>query len=120
MDYSKIEHVGNGSKRREWNYREEIFAAKWEEENKRLSFLNGGYGVLESLLDEHKEKSIYGPVSEISQRDAFVSATVIQWLGSNVGQCFLRECSKKIEIGREKSDREKNVVKSRLEILDIV
>ena len=33
---------------------------------------------------------------DITQRDADVAATVIQWLGSNIGQSFLYEVEKKI------------------------
>jgi hypothetical protein len=38
----------------------------------------------------------------LSQKDATVAATVIQWLGSNVGQSFLEDVKERIE--RYKSD----------------
>lgn len=52
------------------NEREISYAKAWAEENR----------VCETL--QHL-------IPECSDRDAQVAATVIQWLGSNVGNCFL-------------------------------
>jgi hypothetical protein len=52
------------------NPREVTFAKLWNEENES------------SLLSKL--------IPEMTQRDATVAATVVQWLGSNVGMSFLR------------------------------
>jgi hypothetical protein len=52
------------------NPREVAFARQWKEENE-----NGH--ILKHLIPY------------VTQRDATVAATLMQWLGSNVGMCFL-------------------------------
>lgn len=99
------------------NAAEEIFLRKWQKENERQRGLNNGYGLLELLLTPTRIRSELpkwlpnssGPyyVPPISQRDAEVAATVIQWLGTNCGLCFVRECEKEIEQARaERNDME--------------
>lgn len=59
---------------------EQRFALAWQEENEEPS---GVKGVLAYLLgDGHRP-------GEVSERDRLVAATVVQWLGSPVGQAFL-------------------------------
>lgn len=75
--------------------RERSFARLWESENNPPVYLNSGIGVLAHL------------VPDMTQRDATVAATVIQWLGTNCGQAFLREVERDINgepgipLGRE-------------------
>lgn len=59
--------------------REKAFAEQWqkEQEDDLLAYLLGS--------DNHP--------GNVSERDAQVAATVIQWLGSNVGQNFLDKVS---------------------------
>jgi hypothetical protein len=57
---------------------EKKFADEWQRRN-------GGRGVLDYLLAKDNNR----PAGEVSDRDAEVAATVIQWLGSHVGRCFL-------------------------------
>lgn len=59
--------------------REKAFAEQWEKEqdDDLLAFLLGS--------DNHR--------GNLSERDAQVAATVIQWLGTNVGQNFLEKVS---------------------------
>ena len=52
-----------------------------------------GRGVLDYLL---AEDSNY-PKGEVTERDRKVAATVIQWLGSPVGQSFLSKLSKRTQ-----------------------
>jgi hypothetical protein len=61
---------------------EKRFATLWEKENTRP---NNGNGILDFLLAEDK---CY-PRGEVTDRDRTVAATVIQGLGSLVGQEFL-------------------------------
>lgn len=58
------------------NPREVAFAAQWSLEQRQGN-------VLKHLLGR-----------DYSDRDAAVAATVIQWLGSNVGMSFLEEAAK--------------------------
>lgn len=58
------------------NPREVAFAAEWKEENDEEGQRRH---ILQSLIPDATE------------RDAMVAATIIQWLGSNVGMGFLHE-----------------------------
>ena len=67
---------------------EERFAKEWERCNidlidKRLN----GKGVLDYLLTQGSNI----PAGEVTPRDREVAATVIQWLGTPVGQGFLAD-----------------------------
>ena len=55
------------------NPRESIFSIKWKEENNRPN----GFQLVQMLIPK------------CTERDTEVAATIIQWLGSNVGMCFL-------------------------------
>lgn len=57
---------------------ERVFAERWIHENTRHQG-----GILNALMP---------PTLRVSQRDAHVAATVVQWLGTNVGYGFLLEC----------------------------
>ena len=61
------------------NPREFAFYDKWWEENKGNRPL------------------IYELIPDATERDCRVAATIIQWLGSNVGQSFLQEVQKRID-----------------------
>jgi hypothetical protein len=61
---------------------EQIFADEWKSMNKAT--------VNNSLLDWLLAEDPNYPKGEVSQRDATVAATIIQWLGTPVGQGFLR------------------------------
>lgn len=98
---SRLKYDSFGSRR------EAILAKRWDKEQHPPCFLNGGIGVLAHLVtSKHVEHGIFsgGPEivpdpSKLTQRDADVAATVIQWLGTNCGFCFLEECLK--EMGYE-------------------
>ena len=60
------------------NHLEREFARKWKD-------LQGGDTLAYILSPKNKRDD--GSVSDL---DEVVAATVIQWLGSNVGQCFLK------------------------------
>jgi len=77
--------------------REKAFYKHWKKENKPVRGLNYGFGTLQDLLmQKDKEHWFSQPyaVVKITPRDRFIVATVIQWLGSNVGWCFLGEVLK--------------------------
>lgn len=71
------------------NPEEKRFAEAWRDQNKHGD--NLAY-----LLDERKDTMGRPPTP--SDRDYVVAATVVQWLGSPVGQGFLRD------LGYTKSD----------------
>ena len=70
------------------NPREAVFAQQWGHEHRHSD-------LLEILMDPHPNiNSFLHPA--ISARDREVAATVIQWLGSNCGRCFLGICRDRI------------------------
>lgn len=80
---------------------EKAFADQWEEENVSRSCLNRGNGVLQALFVEYMGGIFGGSwpsrwVLVITARDRYVVATVIQWLGSNIGFGFLCKCLEKV------------------------
>lgn len=89
-DIEHRQNVGFCQNRIEHNEREKAFHDEWLEENDPLSYINNGYGILQDLFITPT-----GPLGkkkfeiDINSRDRMVSATVIQWLGSNCGMSFL-------------------------------
>ncbi len=75
--YLKGKHIGLKVYRFKNNPEEEYFAKKWEEWCDR--------GHLEWIM------GIVEQAKDLTERDAQVAATVIQWLGSPVGRGFLSE-----------------------------
>jgi hypothetical protein len=85
-----MKHKGLHTYRFKENPEEKRFAKAWEDQNR--------YGkILAWLLDARSEQTGYPP--DASERDEVVAATVIQWLGSPVGQYFLRD------MGYERTDQ---------------
>lgn len=90
------------------NAAEDIFLRRWQEENQRERGLNSGYGLLELLLTPSRLRS-GGPqyvgqppyyVAPVSQRDAEVAASVVQWLGTSCGLSFMRAAEREIDEAR--------------------
>ena len=74
------------------NPAEAVYLDEWVKRNARKPGINGGYTLLEHILCESGNKY----PKEVSPRDMFVAASVIQWLGTNCGKWFMRECEEKI------------------------
>jgi hypothetical protein len=80
------------------NPREVVFAEKWGQENAENRSFHPALWMLVCTRSTQRNGSFMpglGGVEEfceLTQRDATVAATVIQWLGSNVGWSFLNEC----------------------------
>lgn len=93
----KIRHVGLRPERTKTNVLESAFARMWSLENatNRLGLAKHGVqGILKCLLvsDElARDVSFLSDSAVMSQRDATVVATVVQWFGSQVGQSFLEQ-----------------------------
>lgn len=70
---------------------ERVFAKEWEKQNTDIWGKPNGRGALDYLMAEDPNN----PMGEVTDRDRIVAATVIQWLGSPVGMCFIRKCLEK-------------------------
>lgn len=70
-----------------WVNKERVFLKHWREENQSRRWMNGGKGVLELIMSNDSGRG----AAPITQRDATVAATLIQWLGTNCGQAFISE-----------------------------
>lgn len=77
--------------RTEFNNKEKAFSETWKKENKIESHVNQGQGTLQNLMfDRNNEPCYY-----ITKNDRVIVATVIQWLGTNIGFNFLERSLKK-------------------------
>jgi hypothetical protein len=78
---------------------EKKFAMAWEKQNvSAFTDKPDGKGTLDYLL----AKDCNLPAGEVTARDREVAATVIQWLGSPVGQSFLEDIKPTPNIKRRK------------------
>lgn len=77
------------------NPREKAFHDVWMHKNYPNPHTNDGQGILQGLFIENKGEIFALPggrvVERINNRDRMIVATIIQWLGSNVGMGFLHE-----------------------------
>ncbi len=82
------------------NAAERIYFELWVEENKRLCHVNGGFTLIEHLLCPGESVD---PLTKrarpdvVSQHDMTIATTVIQWLGTNCGNSFIRKAEAEIE-----------------------
>jgi len=86
-----LKNQGSRIYRYEDNHTEELFAMAWEDINTDFHGKLNGRGTLDYILAENPND----PRGEVSDRDREVAATVIQWLGSSVGQHFLKDVEEK-------------------------
>lgn len=70
---------------------ERVYLAAWKIENRRRSYINRGCSLLELLLAPKGQRA-----AQTSRRDELVAATVIAWLGTNVGGSLVRRCEARI------------------------
>lgn len=89
---------GYGFERTEHNPREKAFYEQWLKENEPLAHINHGHGLLQDLFIEIDKDYPFLKkwITEITNRDRMIAATVIQWLGSNCGMSFLDEALRKV------------------------
>ncbi len=104
----------------EWEYgnREKVFYKKWKKENVRRAWINFGFGILQDLFMIPHKNYLISPSAKlvINNRDRFIVATVMQWLGTNCGWCFLEESLKQcgykiIKTDEQKAKENKEMVK---------
>lgn len=82
-------HHGRGRHRLNSNPLEKAFADAWESENAPRS--GRPHGLLDWLKGDGNRPGI------VTQEEATIAATVVQWLGSTVGQSFLADVLAKPE-----------------------
>jgi hypothetical protein len=102
----KIEHKGLHTNRLHpdaENPREVAFSQEWAEQNERRT--GKPHGTLEYLLGDGTGPCSFAGIVHPTQDQATVAATVIQWLGSNVGMSFLANALEKCGHVIERSDR---------------
>lgn len=96
--------IGISPDRTSWSDAERIIVEEWEKENERSPGRNYGARLIEILLCPQPKSGAIDDyrAKRISKRDAEVATTIIQWLGTNVGSCFLNTCEKRIAAARAK------------------
>lgn len=95
----EIPRVGSPVEGCEYVNYELAFAEAWEKECRPSRGINYGYGLVQDLMVVHKPRQAASPFGLSGGRMAFwlttrervIAATVVQWLGTNCGMCFLRE-----------------------------
>lgn len=97
------------------NPREVAFAKQWEEEHEFHDLL---CLLLRTPCDKNDPKCVdscngsgaYSKaiLGEATERDRLIAGTVVQWLGSNCGMCFIREALSKVgkKIANQEGDGE--------------
>jgi hypothetical protein len=90
-------HQGLRTDRLRGGLAERIYAEEWAKKNTRSSWINHGCTALELILTPAGKLP-----RPVSQRDATIAATVIQWLGTNCGHAFLQETEQRIEDERQR------------------
>lgn len=73
--------------RTEFSRLELSFAEAWERHNRPHPGTNFGNGILQDLFLDH-----FCCHHRITPNERYVAATVVQWLGSNVGFSFMQGC----------------------------
>ena len=86
-----MKNKGKNQYRFKQNPIEKIFAELWDNMNTGIAGRIDGCGVLDYIMAEDPNN----PKGEVTDRDRVVAATVIQWLGSPVGQGFLKRADRK-------------------------
>jgi hypothetical protein len=83
--------------RTKYNPRENAFYLQWMKENKPNPGINFGQGILQDLfIEQSKDFPLTRKYVEIiTNRDRYIAATVIQWLGTNCGMAFLNDALKR-------------------------
>lgn len=71
---------------------EKVYADYWKKKNERCGGVNHGFTFLEWILAPNGDWP-----EEVSERDAAVAASIIQWLGTNCGLGFMSECEREIK-----------------------
>lgn len=95
----------------EYGDREKIFYKQWKKENRPLAHINQGWGCLQNLFSIRPKKwyHTYGWKLIINKRDRYIVATVMQWLGTNCGWCWLEETLRKCGYRLQKIEKQESI-----------
>ena len=81
---------------------ERVFVEEWEKCCQPRGWINFGFGRAQDLFMTYPEghdglpsRMLAYAVTVINGRDRMIMATVVQWLGTNVGFAFLSDCLNK-------------------------
>jgi hypothetical protein len=102
QEYKNDQNWGIMLERHQFNPREKAFAETWHDDNKIKVWVNNGYGLLQDLFIDRDKFSHKRFLYRITVNDRAIVATVIQWLGSNIGMDFLERALKKAGYKLEK------------------
>jgi hypothetical protein len=72
----------------EQGIREKAFSEEWRHECKE-------YNILPKLFTKHSDPHLLTNIIEIDHVHRFIAATLMQWIGTSVGFCFLTKALKK-------------------------
>lgn len=94
-----VAHRSIDYRRTRFNHREHAFASAWERENEVRPGLNFGHGTLMGLMVDQRQPGhdwhpLFYSRHTITNRDAAIVATVVQWLATTCGMEFLRTALK--------------------------
>ncbi len=78
-------YIGKFHDRIKSNHVEKAFADEWEKANIPDRCINNGFGILEAVMYSRNDPR------KITKEEIVTASTIIQWLGSNVGFCFLKD-----------------------------
>lgn len=90
-EYKESFNEGLFHERTKTNDREKAFSDLWKQENKIESHVNQGQGTLQNLMIGTDNTILF----YITKNDRIIVATIIQWLGTNIGFNFLERALKK-------------------------
>jgi hypothetical protein len=78
---------------------EKAFHETWLKWNEPKAGVNSGNGILQDLFIE-RGLNMWDRkwIAEISPRERWIVATIIQWLGTNVGMSFLHEVFREVNM----------------------
>ena len=92
----------NGNKNISWRHnrlqfschstdREKAFSDAWIKENTNRRGIDYGYGLLQDSFCDTDDIGCftYNVLHKITKRERVIVATIIQWLGTNCGWCWL-------------------------------
>lgn len=82
------------------NTAELVYFELWAKRNERIPHLNGGYTLIEHLLCPSSQRDSFtkrAKPNPVTQHDMTIATSIIQWLGTNCGRCFIREAEAEIE-----------------------
>lgn len=63
----------------------------WQRENENRVGVNFGNGLLQGLFCKRDDNGSMEELHTVTNSERMVAASVVQWLGTNVGRCFLEQ-----------------------------